>query len=153
MEKKTYSKPQMAAQRFEPQEFISACPPSETFVTYEFWCDARVTSYGANRRYHVYFDNGDGVFNTSGYNADRSAMPSNWSYSPCMQTHSVTVPKGQSIDDVFPKGWLVPLTGYGTEQTDQAVAVRIWQPNSTDYANTHCTRQLSEDEFTIKNPS
>ena len=148
MEKKTYSKPLMAAQRFEPQEFISACPPSETYVTYEFWCDASVASYGANRRYHLYYDDGDGRFDSG----DENAQGSGWTYSPCMKTHTITVRKGQSIDDVFPKGWLVPLDGWGREMTP-VVPVRIYQPNRYNYEDCHATRQLNEDEFTIKNPS
>ena len=149
--KKEWISPRTNYQEFTPQEFIAACDPDEEFVTYEFWCDAKVSSYGTPYRYHVYFDDGDGVFNSR---RDRSAMPSGWSYSPCNKTHSVTVHKGESIDSVFPKGWMVPLNGItGSELTYRVVSVRIWQPNSTDYANTHCTRQLHEDDFVIKNPS
>lgn len=151
MEKKAYSKPLMAAQRFEPQEFISACPPSDTYVTYEFWCDASITGWMGQYSLHVYFDNGDGVFNSR---TDRSTLPSGWIYSPCGAAHDVTVHKGESIDNVFPKGWIVPLNGItGAEMTDRARAVRIWQPNSNDPENTHCTFQLTESEFSEKNPS
>ena len=142
--KKQWGKALVGVQEFAPQEYIAACDPDATFVTYEFWCDASLSSYG----HHVYFDDGDGVFD----NGDTSAMPSGWSYSPCGKSHSVTVPKGQSIDETFPKGWLVALNRRGNE-TNNVVAVRIWQPDHTDYENTHCTRQLNEDEFTEHNPS
>ena len=150
MAKKVYGKPLMFAEEFVPQEYIAACSPDEDFVTYQFWCDASISSYFGNYALHVYFDNGNGYLDRN----DRSALPRGWTYSPCGASHDVTVPKGQSIDNVFPKGWIVPLNGItGEEITNKARAVRIWQPNSTDYENTHCTFQLSENEFTISNPS
>lgn len=149
MEKKTYSKPLMAAQQFEPQEFVAVCPPSETYVTYEFWCDASVTAYGATYGYyHIYLDNGDGVFDER----TDTDLTQGQVYSPCGETHSVTVPIGTSIDDVFPKGWLVPLRNYTYQEvTSRTIPVRVWRGENGD--NGHCTRQLNEDEFTIKNPS
>ncbi len=149
--KKQWGKPLTNVQQFVPQEFIAACDPDEEYVTYQFWCDAAISGWFGDYTHHVYFDNGDGVFNSR---TDRSALPSGWHYDPCGEAHDVTVRKGESIDNVFPKGWLVPLNGItGAELTDRARAIRIWQPNPTDYENTHCTFQLTENEFSIKNPS
>ena len=150
MGKKAYSKPLVLAEKFIPQNYIAACSPDSQFVTYKFWCNANIGNYGINYSLHVYFDDGDGVFNNR---KDTSALPAGWGYSPCGEYHEVTVRKGDSIDDVFPKGWLVPINGYGQEFTNRARAIRIWQPKPVNYNNTHCTFQLDENEFTISNPS
>ena len=152
MEKKAYNKPLMFAEEFVPQSFVAACSADEDYVTYHFECDAKTTGWFQGNSFHVYFDNGDGVFDK---NSDQNAFPNNtWAYSPCGETHDITVHKGESIDNVFPKGWLVPLVGLvGWEMPDRARMVRIYQPEPGNYNNTHCTFQLSESEFHISNPS
>lgn len=148
--KKQWGKPLTSAQEFTPQEYVAVCPPSDVWVTYEFWCDASISSYFGDYALHVYFDDGDEVFDSG----DTSALPRGWTYSPCGKTHDVTVRRGESIDNVFPKGWIVPLNGItGEEMTSRAKAVRIYQPKPVNYTDTHCTFQLHESEFIEKNPS
>ena len=140
MEKKVYGKPLMYAEKFVPQNFVAACPPSETYVTYQFWCDA-----GNGSTYNVYIDNGDGTFNN---NSDIHIG----NFYACREAHSVTVPKGSSIDDIFPKGFIGRNEWTGPwEYQYVARPVRIWRGENND--NIHCTFQLSENEFTIVNPS
>lgn len=151
MEKKAYSKPIMSAQHFEPQEFIAACDPDATFVTYEFWCDA-----GVGNEYKVYLDsNHDGVFQQS--SDTQLTQSANWwtgqpgtVFSPCQETHSVTVRKGESIDNIFPIGFIVRYDNYGLH-TNDVTKVRIWRGDNND--NIHCTTALHESEFTEHNPS
>lgn len=148
MEKKTYSKPLMAAQRFEPQEFISACPPDATFVTYEFWCNA-----GAGNQYKVWLDDGDKQF--SQVRDTQLTSSGGWFspgtvFEPCEESHTVTVRKGESIDNIFPFGWIVRYD-YNGLHVNEATLVRIWRGENND--NIHCTTQLNESEYTEKNPS
>lgn len=58
MEKKTYSKPILMAERFEPQEFVAACDNSQRITTVSGW------TYTTNDNYfRMYIDlNGDGHY-------------------------------------------------------------------------------------------
>ena len=153
LEKKDWISPRTGFQEFVPQEFIAACDPDATYVNVLFWCDANISAYGGARRHHVYYDNGDGVFGPG----DTNAQGSGWTYSPCMKQHEIkNVEKSKletTLDSVFPKGWLVPLNGWGSEHTGQARAVRIYQPDRSNYEDLHCTFALNLDEFTVHNPS
>ena len=72
-------------------------------------------------------------------------------YHPCAQQHTVTVPKGTSIDDIFPKGYLLIEHGYGYGASYETIPVRIWR--GEDGRNVHVTTSLQESEFTPHNPS
>ncbi len=141
--KKKWGKPLTGVQEFAPQEFIAACQQDPTMVTYDFWCDA-----GVGNQYKVYLDsNNNGRFDLS---SDRQLTDRWHVFEPCNETHSVTVPKGQSIDNVFPKGFMVLYDSWGLH-TDDVTAVRIWRGENNN--NIHCTTQLHESEFQSHNPS
>ena len=59
----------------------------------------------------------------------------------CNAEHSVTVPKGTSIDDIFPMG-LISRNSYGSSTTP----VRVWR--GEDGNNIHCSTSLTESEYT-----
>ncbi len=154
MEKKNYTRPVMDIELFVANNFCSACGDGTTMVTYEFWCNAGTGDY------YVWEEtNGRDGLQTSGgygYNADKCWAGTNgtwYSYHPCNQSHSVTVPKGTSIDNIFPYGY-ISKNGNGSNYT----RVRLWldrQPdpvtgNATDI---HCTTKLNTSEFTPHNPS
>ena len=143
--KRKWGKPGLDVQVFVPQEFISACPPSDTWVTYEFWCDA-----GGGSSYNVYLDtNGDGQL--SDYE-ERNQYIGN--FHACRESHSVTVKKGTSIDDIFPLGIIGPYEWVGSWPAHREYVtkpVRIWRGEKGD--NIHCTFTLNTSEFTEKNPS
>ncbi|MBP3713753.1 MAG: hypothetical protein J6J09_00285 [Phocaeicola sp.] len=120
-------------------------------VTYEFWCNAGTGDY------YVWEEtNGTPGLQTSGYNHDKCWAGSGgrwWSYHPCNAAHSVTVPKGTSVDDIFPYGYISKKSnGSGSTQ------VRLWldrKPNPVTGTATdiHCTTKLNTSEYTPHNPS
>lgn len=149
MAKKEYGKPLMFAEEFIPQEYCAPCGDGTTMVTYTFWCDA-----GNGRSFYVWLDK-----NNIGGDAEGDWEYDYWSgytwvgadeylgsFHACQATHSVTVPKGTSIDDVFPRG-LICRNMYGVSPTQ----VRVWRGDNND--NIHCTTKLEESEYTPHNPS
>ena len=148
--KRKWGKPGLDVQVFMPNDFIAACAPDATYVTYEFWCDA------GSGNYKAWLDKGTiGSYDSQ----DESLIPYGYKYSPCNETHSVTVPKGTSIDNIFPRGLIRKYTDEGYDRwgryyidwSGDYIAVRIWKGEDND--DVHCTTQLSESEFTEKNPS
>ena len=146
MGKKAYSKPLVLAEKFIPQNYIAACSPDQTYVTYQFWCNA------GSGNYKVWLDsNNNGTLDSQ----DRQLTSNGFFgigatvFTPCNEAHSVTVPKGQSIDNIFPKGFIWQYD-YGLIG-DSALPVRIWRGENDD--DIHCTFVLDEEEFTISNPS
>lgn len=141
MGKKVYGKPLMFMEKFVPQEYCAPCGDGTTMVTYNFKCDA-----GGGSSYNVYIDNGDGIFDSR----DDSYIGN---FYACRSSHSVTVPKGQSIDNIFPKGFIgrneLQYVGPGMFDWDYVYVttpVRVWR--GEDGNNIHCSTSLTESEYT-----
>ena len=161
MEKKNYSKPFMMSEKFVPQDYVAACPPDSEFVKYLFVCDANTDNPPSSGQYDVYLETngtaglqiglGWGIFGDEKLN--RTGIISLSHYHPCNQTHEVTVPKSQAtaanLNNLFPLGYIVHPNATDINDRDYRT-VRIWTANNT---NIHCTRQLNQSNFTIKNPS
>ena len=150
MTKKVYGKPLMFAEEFVPQEYCAPCGDGATQVTYYFVCDG-----GIPNTYHtVYLEsNGYSGLQTSG-NPWAGTRADQWltdTYHPCAQKHTVTVPKGTAIDDIFPKGYLLVQHGYGWGASYETIPVSIWRGENGD--NVHVTTALQESEFTPHTPS
>lgn len=158
MEKKVYSKPIMMIETFVPQEYCAPCGDGATEVTYYFMCDANYGSYvwletngtpGLQAKTETnFFGREQGVWNRTDndYDLTWASRESRWgNFSPCGEKHTVTVPKGTPIDDIFPHGY----TSYYTTGRN-ATPVRVWTDGNT---NTHVTSQLNSSEFTPHNPS
>lgn len=153
--KKQWGKALVGVQRFVPQYCQTPCGPGTTMVTYKFWCNAGTGDY------YVWEEtNGKTGLQTSGgngYNADKcwaGYYPAPWiSYHPCNDTHSVTVPKGTSVDNIFPYGYISKNSnGYNN------TPVRLWldrkpNPVTGDATDIHCTTKLNTSEYTPHNPS
>ena len=149
--KRKWGKPEVGVQLFMPNEYCVPCGDGTTMVTYEFWCNAGTGDY------YVWEEtNGTPGLQTSGYNHDKCWAGSGgrwWSYHPCNAAHSVTVPKGTSVDDIFPYGYISKKSnGSGSTQ------VRLWldrKPNPVTGTATdiHCTTKLNTSEYTPHNPS
>lgn len=139
--KKQWGKPLTGVQEFMPQEFIAACDPDEDFVKYEFWCNA-----GNGTTFNVYYDiDKDGVFDSE----DESAYIGN--FYACRESHSVTVHKGENVDNIFPYGFIGRYEWVGWEREYRTYPVRIWRGEDGD--NIHCTTKLNVSEWTVANPS
>lgn len=158
MEKKTYSKPTISAQRFEPQEYCAPCGDGQTEVTYYFMCDG---GWG-DTPYNVWLDDSPkdnkltGEWRLSLYtggwtwgyndNGDRDTwLTSGKYYHSCNKTHTVTVPKGTSVEDIFPYGFLQEKY----DRNGEVIPVRLWRGDGS----IHATRTLNSSEFTPHNPS
>lgn len=140
MEKKAYSKPQMAAQCFEPQEFVAVCPPTQRYVTYKFWCDA-----GGGTTWNVYYDNNKNQVYDSG-----DTYYTN--FYACREHHEVTIHIGEDefdLDTYFPMGIIRRQNWFNGQW--QETPVRIWKGENND--NCHCTTHLEMEGLEIKNPS
>ena len=153
--KNLYSKPLMVVEQFTPQEFVAACGPDTQYERYLFQCDANTDNpqnyydvyLETNRRSGLQIGLGWGILGDEKLNGTGIISLSH--YHPCYQTHEVTVPKGSNIDDIFPLGYIVHANATDISDGDYRT-VRIWTANNT---NIHCTRQLTVEDFVIKNPS
>ena len=160
MEKKTYSKPVMSAQRFEPQEYCVPCGDGATEVTYYFMCDG---GFG-NTHYNVWLDDNPrdnqltgrwrqnfwGSWqwaNNDNGDSDTWLTSGDYYYHSCNEPHTVTVPKGTNIDDIFPYGFMQEKNN----RNGEIIPVRLWRGDNND--NIHATRSLGSSEFTPHNPS
>ena len=149
--KRKWGKPEVGVQLFMPNEYCAPCGDGTTMVTYEFWCNAGTGDYNVWEE-----TNGKTGLQTSGYNADKCWAGLNgkwWSYHPCNQTHSVTVPKGTSVDNIFPYGYISK-----SDNGNNYTTVRLWLDRKPDAVtgnatDIHCTTKLNESEFTPHNPS
>jgi hypothetical protein len=158
--KKIYEKPVMLAEVFVPNMYVAACDQSGATQTYYFMCDGGFQS----GQYDVVMDsNGnqtlEGVWRWNfarqtyqwGYsdNGERDNLLTAGKYfHPCNKKHTVTVPYGTSVEDIFPHGWMQTKDSHSN--TDWT-AVRIWRGENND--NIHCTTNLRSEDFIPHNPS
>ena len=159
MERKEYKKPVMFAEQFNPQAYCAPCGDGTTMVTYYFMCDG---GFG-DTHYNVWLDDNPkdgqltGVWRTNYWgnlqwaNNDQGNhdtwLTAGKYYHSCQKTHTVTVPAGTSVEDIFPYGFIQ----LKSDQTAEVIPVRIWRGENND--NIHCTRALNSDSFTPHNPS
>lgn len=160
--KKIYEKPVMLAERFVPNHYVAACPDPDTYVTYKFDCNGGV----GQTHYNVWLDDNPqdnqltgewreqvtifGSQWTWGYNdyGDRDTWLTSGKYfHNCTQGHhEVTVPKGTSIDNIFPYGFIQVKN----DRNGTVIPVRLWRGDG----DIHATRTLNSSEFTpVKNLS
>ena len=161
MTRKIYSKPFMVKEEFVPQDYVAVCPPDSEYVKYLFQCDANSDNIPSSGQYDVYLETngrtglqiglGLGILGDEKLNGTGIISLSH--YHPCYETHEVTVPKSQAtaanLNNLFPLGYIVHPNATDFSDSDYRT-VRIWTANNT---NIHCTRQLTQNEFTIKNTS
>ena len=156
--KKQWGKALVGIQEFVPSEYCVPCGDGATEVTYYFMCDGGF----ATGHYDVWKDvNKNGIFDThvehhgptiidwDGWDEtviDEELLTPRTYYHPCGFTHTVTVPKGTNVDDIFPYGFITP-----DGQTSPVTQVRYY--HATDGTGYHCTTTLKSSEFTPHNPS
>ena len=154
MEKKIYNKPFLMSEKFVPQDYVAACSPDSEFVTYLFECNG--VSNSSSNGYDIYLETngrddlqivlGGGLFGDDKLTGFL-LFPTTW-YHPCGKNHSVTVPKGTSVDDIFKHGYIVHSGATDLNKGDR-LRVRVW----TGDGDIHTTNTLSSEEFAVKNPS
>lgn len=159
--KKIYEKPVMQAELFVANHYVAQCADPETTVTYIFDCDGGV----GQTHYNVWQDDNpqdnqlSGEWRISpytgsytwGYNdsGDRDTWLTSGTYyfHNCTQGHhEVTVPKGTSIDNIFPYGFIQVKN----DRNGTVIPVRLWRGDG----DVHATRTLNSSVFTpVKNLS
>lgn len=138
-----YVRPEMKVEEFLPNNHVAACSDKGEYVTYEFKCDAtgNIIDFLSG---NVYLEtNGQSGLQKNGSNPDTELG----GYKACSDRHTVTVPKGTSIDAIFQRGYLRPkglITGIELGTTYD---VRVWRGENND--NIHCTKTLNTSEFEI----
>lgn len=144
MEKKTYSKPVLSAQRFEPQEFVASCEHSESGAgNYLFDCDAGISGgYAHGMIYRESYGSPD-TFNYTttlwgGVNVRETEING---FHACHQKHE------SPTTDEYTLGWFVPCEWNGVYhygyQYDRAFKVIIWQGDG----DLHCTENLNRETW------
>ena len=157
--KKQWGKPLTSVQEFVPQEFIAACDQSGATQTYYFKCDAG----DASGRYDVILDSNrnlvldgewsyrNGSWQWRAVNGNRDTwLTDGLYYHPCNETHTVTVPYGTSVENIFPHGWMQTKSSHSNNSADWT-EVRIWRGDNNN--NVHCTTNLKPEDFIPHNPS
>ena len=148
----------MAIEKFCSQEYIAACAANSEYVRYLFVCDGITDNPPASGQYDVYEESngwpglqiGFGLSILADEKLTGIGLLSGVYYHPCNETHSVTVPKGTNVNDLFPLGYIVHKGATDISDRDYR-QVRIWTGN--DGRNIHCTRQLNTEDIVVKNPS
>ena len=151
MEKKTYSKPVLSAQRFEPQEYCVPCGDGAEEVTYFFQCNAG--SYTTWQEVYLETNGREGLQTSGSIIPWRPADEYLGRYHACNETHEVKVDANTpfNIDQEFPLGYVHAATTVGTQTTYQWIPVRIWRGD--DGRNLHCTTNIEESHYVPHNPS
>lgn len=146
MEKKNYLRPVMQVEQFVPNHYCSNCGDGVTTITYKFICDA-----GNAGQYHdVYLEtNGRaGLQQPTLLNPFGGDRRISRTYHPCLEQggHTVTVPIGTSVDDIFLYGYVIVEHEEGWQTTYETVPVRVWLGENND--DVHCSTHLDATSYT-----
>lgn len=164
MEKKIYERPVMQVEFFVANHFCSSCGDGATEVTYYFMCDG---GFG-DTPYDAWLDDnpqngsldGNWVRNWQGRYQWGSGdswltyyhQSSVWYFHSCGKPHTVTVPEGTSIDDIFPYGFIQQKnTSSDGHNIGDVIPVRLWRGDKGN--EIHATRTLNSESFTPHYPS
>ena len=120
MEKRKYEKPMLISEAFIPNEYVAACAEDPGYTKYSFTCNAGagVTHKGSKYVWNVYV-NGQKI--------------TGWGYyGPCGSTHTVTVPAGTPVEEVFLKGYM----DNAYTDVNENIPVYVWRGKYNN--NVHC---------------
>ena len=120
MEKRKYEKPMLISEAFIPNEYVAACAEDPGYTKYSFTCNAGagVTHKGSESVWNVYVDGKD----ITGWGL----------YGPCGSTHTVTVPAGTPVEQVFLKGYM----DNAYTDVNENIPVYVWRGKYNN--NVHC---------------
>lgn len=125
MEKRKYEKPMLVSEAFIPNEYVAACAENPGYTKYSFTCNAGeevthdIPFFGATKYvWEVYVD---------GQKITRRGY-----YGPCGSTHTVTVPAGTPVEQVFLKGYMDDAY----TDVNENIPVYVWRGENND--NVHC---------------
>ena len=139
--RKNYVKPLLNSEEFVPQTYIAACKEGEYYDVYNFICNAGFD----NNQYDVFIEsNGqEGLQRgTELFGGDKKLTGTIFgtSFHQCSATHTVTVPTGQDVSNVFQPGYMTK----NWNLNDTGTPVIVWTDNGT---NIHCTSSLSVEKL------
>ncbi len=120
MKKKVYEKPMLISEAFIPNEYVAACAEDPGYTKYSFTCNAgEGVTYEGDKYVWAVYVGGDKI---------------TWSglYGPCGSTHTVTVPAGTPVEQVFLKGY---MDNVHTPENEN-IQVYVWRGKYN--LNVHC---------------
>lgn len=134
--RKNYVKPALISEEFVPQTYVAACAEEPGYTKYSFICNAGegVTHWGGiisgytKYVWDVYV-NGQKI--------------NNGHYGPCGDTHTVTVPEGTPVENVFLKGYMDDA--YTDEKEN--IPVYVWRGENNN--NTHCMTNPGTEHIAV----
>lgn len=132
--RKNYVKPALISEEFIPQTYVAACAEEPGYVIYSFECTAgkeftHSSILGDYQAIDVYVDGVD----ITGWRT----------YSPCNKPHTVKVPEGTPITEVFEIGYMDD-----TETSKkEAVPVYVWR--GEDGENCHCMANPGTEHIAV----
>ena len=110
----------LISEAFIPNEYVAACAEDPGYTKYSFTCNAGagVTHKGSKYVWNVYV-NGQKI--------------TGWGYyGPCGSTHTVTVPAGTPVEEVFLKGYM----DNAYTDVNENIPVYVWRGKNNN--NVHC---------------
>ena len=110
----------LISEAFIPNEYVAACAEDPGYTKYSFTCNAGagVTHKGSKYVWDVYV-NGQKI--------------TGWGYyGPCGSTHTVTVPAGTPVEQVFLKGYMDDAY----TDVNENIPVYVWRGKYNN--NVHC---------------
>ena len=126
--RKNYVKPALISEEFVPQTYVAACTKEPGYIIYSFKCNAGagVTHTIRNGKH---YETVDARYNVYVNGVD---ITGDMVYHPCNKEHTVKVPIGTSVDQVFKKGTMDDIY---TDEIE-TISVYVWRGDNND--NTHC---------------
>lgn len=129
--RKNYVKPALISEEFVPQTYVAACAEEPGYTKYSFTCNAGTgtTHYGDKYVWNVYVNGID--------------ITGNKLYGPCGDTHTVTVPAGTPVEEVFLRGYM----DNAYTQRNENIQVYVWRGPDND--NTHCMANPGTEHIAV----
>ena len=129
--RKNYVKPLLNSEVFVPQTYVAACADEPGYTKYSFTCNAGTgtTHQGSKYVWNVYVNGKD--------------ITGNKLYGPCSSTHTVTVPAGTPVEEVFLRGYM----DNAYTQRNENIQVYVWRGPDND--NTHCMANPGTEHISV----
>ena len=128
MKKKVYEKPMLISEAFIPNEYVAACAEDPGYTKYSFTCNA-----GEGVTHNILFVPTKHVWNVyvNGQKITGIGLIGGH-YGPCGLTHTVKVPAGTPVEQVFLKGYMDDAYTAKNEN----IQVYVWRGENND--DVHC---------------
>lgn len=127
MKKKVYEKPMLISEAFIPNEYVAACAENPGYTKYSFTCNA-----GEGVTHYIPFPFEAPTKYVWDVYVDGKKITRRGYYGPCGSTHTVTVPAGTPVEQVFLKGYMDDAY----TDVNENIQVYVWRGENNN--NVHC---------------